>query len=328
MLSAKAWKADAIMRLLLSVMVCVYAGSLLMSAGHYAAGGAKSNPRLFYALAAVAMICLVTTLFLIRKPWQSETFMQHITALVICAYGGLFLGMWVQRLSGVTGTEASIWRMSIAALSFQGAGLVLVARFLREHQSSWAEGFGLLNHRRQAVMLGLLVAVIFLPLSWGLQQASALMMTHLPQWLAAHLHWLLTHLPQWLVTYLQGFKLEPKEQLPVHALRVSASWGGRLALGVAAVLLAPVAEEVLFRGILYPAIKQVGHPRLALWGTALLFAAIHMNLVTFLPLALLALVLTGLYEWTNNLLAPITAHVLFNALNFVMLLVLQHLGRL
>ena len=30
-----------------------------------------------------------------------------------------------------------------------------------------------------------------------------------------------------------------------------------------------------------------------------------MNLVTFLPLAVLALVLTALYERTNNLLAPI-----------------------
>jgi membrane protease YdiL (CAAX protease family) len=89
-----------------------------------------------------------------------------------------------------------------------------------------------------------------------------------------------------------------------------------------------VAEEVLFRGILYPAIKQAGHPRVALWGTALLFAAVHMNLVTFLPLAVLALVLTALYERTNNLLAPITAHVLFNALNFVTLLVLQHMGAL
>ena len=97
------------------------------------------------------------------------------------------------------------------------------------------------------------------------------------------------------------------------------SWGGRLTLGVIAVLLAPVAEEALFRGILYPAIKQTGHPRLALWGSSLLFAAVHMNAVSFVPLALLALVLTLLYERTDNLLAPIAAHVLFNALNFVTL---------
>ena len=305
MLSAKPWKADAIIRLLLSVMVCVFAGSLLMSAGQYASAGGKTNPKLFYALAAVALSCMVVTLILISKPWRLETFARRMTALVICAYGGLFLGMWVQRLSGVTGTEVSVWRMSIATLSFQGVGLILIARFLGEHQTTWAEGFGLLNHRRQAVLLGLLAAVVFLPLGWGLQQASALVMTHLPH-----------------------FKLEPQEQLPVHALRVSMSWGGRVAMAVAAVLLAPLAEEVLFRGILYPAIKQAGHPRLALWGTALLFAAVHLNVATFVPLMVLALVLTALYEWTNNLLAPIAAHVLFNAFNVVLLVVLQQMGAL
>ena len=190
--------------------------------------------------------------------------------------------------------------MVVATLSFQGAGLILIARFLREHQISWAEAFGFSNRRRKAVLLGVLVALIFLPLGWGLQQASALVMTHLPL-----------------------FKLQPEEQLPVHALRVSMSWAGRMALGAAAILLAPVAEEILFRGILYPAVKQAGYPRLALWGTALLFAAVHMNLVTFVPLAVLALVLTALYERTNNLLAPIAAHALFNALNFVTLFLMQ-----
>ena len=303
MLSAKPWKADAIIRLLLSVFICVYAGSLLMSALHYASAGGKTSPKLFYALAAVAMMCLAATLILINQPWRLERFTQRMVALMVCAYGGLFLGMWVQRVSGVSGAEVSIWRMSMATLSFQGAALVLVARFLREHQTGWAEGFGFLNQRRQAVLLGLLAALIFLPLGWGLQQASALVMTHLPY-----------------------FKMEPQEQLAIHALRDSMSWGGRLTLGAAAVLLAPVAEEMLFRGILYPAIKQAGWPRLALWGTALLFAAVHMNAVTFVPLAAFALVLTALYERTNNLLAPITAHVLFNALNFAMLLLLQQIG--
>ena len=300
MVLAKPWKADAIIRLVLSVMVCVYAGSVLASAGHYANAGGKASPWLFFPLVAVALICLVVALILIGKPWPTEAFGSRILALLVCAYGGLFLGAWVQRLSGVGMAEASIWRMVLATLSFQGAGLFLIARFLREQQSSWTEGFGLLNCPRQAMLLGLLAALIFLPIGWGLQQASAFVMTHLPH-----------------------FKIEPKEQLPVHALRVSMSWGGRLMLGAAAVLLAPVTEEVLFRGILYPAIKQFGYPRLALWITSLLFAAVHMNTVTFVPLAALALVLTALYEWTDNLLAPVMAHVLFNALNFAMLLVQQ-----
>ena len=48
-----------------------------------------------------------------------------------------------------------------------------------------------------------------------------------------------------------------------------------------------------------------------------------MNLVTFVPLAVLELMLTALYERTDNLLAPITAHALFNALNFFTLFLIQ-----
>ena len=81
----------------------------------------------------------------------------------------------------------------------------------------------------------------------------------------------------------------------------------------------PPAEEMLFRGILYPWVKQRGYPRLALFGTSIAFAAIHMNLSIFISLTLLALVLVWLYERTRNLLAPITAHACFNAVNFAIL---------
>jgi membrane protease YdiL (CAAX protease family) len=76
---------------------------------------------------------------------------------------------------------------------------------------------------------------------------------------------------------------------------------------------------MLFRGIVYPTVKQAGFPRLALWGSAFLFAACHVNLVTFVPLVVLALALTFIYERTDNLWAPITAHALFNAMNFIIL---------
>jgi membrane protease YdiL (CAAX protease family) len=93
--------------------------------------------------------------------------------------------------------------------------------------------------------------------------------------------------------------------------------GCRVYFVVFSILIAPVAEEILFRGVLYPAIKQSGFPRSALWGTAVLFAAIHVNLPIFLPLLALGLALALLYEATNNLLAPIAAHGLFNAVNIV-----------
>jgi membrane protease YdiL (CAAX protease family) len=74
---------------------------------------------------------------------------------------------------------------------------------------------------------------------------------------------------------------------------------------------------------LYPWIKKAGFPKLAFVGTSLVFAIIHLNLMTLLPLFVLALILTGLYEKTNNLLAPIAGHALFNAVNLVMLYVFE-----
>ena len=92
----------------------------------------------------------------------------------------------------------------------------------------------------------------------------------------------------------------------------------RVLIGVVAIFIAPVVEEMLFRGILYPTFKRYGFRHTALWGTALLFAAVHLNRVTFVPLAVLAVGLTWLYEATDNLLAPIMAHGFFNLVNFFM----------
>jgi membrane protease YdiL (CAAX protease family) len=301
MLSAKAWKPDAIMRLLLSVFVCTFAGSLLPSLRYGLGPAGTVTGKLLLALAVVSIGSLVATLVLINKTWRLETFERQLIAVLVCFCVGSLAGAGVQHFSGERTPDSSPGRILMVTLTIYGAGLILVARFLREHQMSWAEGFGLKNHRGRAVLVGMLIALLFLPVGWGLQQASAQVMTHLP------------HL-----------KLQPQEQVVIHALRVAASsWWDRLALGVTAILLAPVAEEIFFRGVLYPAIKQAGFPRVAWWGTALFFAVVHVNLVTFVPLTVLALALIALYERTDNLLAPITAHAMFNALNFTTLLLLE-----
>jgi hypothetical protein len=69
---------------------------------------------------------------------------------------------------------------------------------------------------------------------------------------------------------------------------------------VFAVVIAPVAEEFIFRGMLYPFVKQLGWPRLAWFGVSFLFALIHLDAAAFVPLFLLALALTWLYEKTDN----------------------------
>jgi membrane protease YdiL (CAAX protease family) len=84
-------------------------------------------------------------------------------------------------------------------------------------------------------------------------------------------------------------------------------------MAIAAVIVAPVAEEVVFRGYLYPAAKSFCGPAGAIIFSSLVFAAAHGNVVALLPLFLLAVLLCLLYEFTGSIWACISVHFLFNA---------------
>jgi membrane protease YdiL (CAAX protease family) len=293
MVSARPWSLNAIVRLFLCLVACFVCGSMLVAVLHHENAGGASDLR-FYRLTAAALGCTATAVVFVYRPWNPDNVVSRLGGYLVCLYGGIWMGAWAQKTAPPLGPSVS--QMIIAALSLQGAALVLIPHFLQEQRLSWKEAFGFGNDRRRSMMLGVILACVFLPVAMGLQWLSAQIMVHLP------------HL-----------ELKPQEQEAVQTLQMAVTWFNRVVLGAVTIILAPAAEEMLFRGILYPAIKCAGFPRLALWGTALLFAAIHLNLVTFLPLTVLALALTMLYERTDNLLAPITAHALFNGMNFVIL---------
>jgi membrane protease YdiL (CAAX protease family) len=294
MISAKPWRAEAMARLLLGIIACVLAGWLLQSVLDHSSASGKTGAKLFYPAAAAAFGCLAGALALLRQAWRLDNWPRRVLGAVSCLYASFLLGAWVQHGAGAA--EVSTRHMLLSILSFQGAGIVLIACLLREYGEGWAEAFGLRNQWARALLLGAIMASLFLPVGWALQEASALVLKKLP-----------------------GLGLQPEVQPAVQVLQQAASWPSRSALGLLTILLAPVGEELLFRGTFYPWIKQAGFPRLALWGTSVGFAAIHLNAGIFVPLLVLALILTALYERTNNLLAPIAAHSVFNALNFAVL---------
>ena len=83
-------------------------------------------------------------------------------------------------------------------------------------------------------------------------------------------------------------------------------------LSFTAVIVAPVSEEVLFRGYLYPVSKRFIGRAPAVLFSALVFAAIHHNALALVPLCFLALLLALSYELTGSIWAPIGIHLLFN----------------
>ena len=88
---------------------------------------------------------------------------------------------------------------------------------------------------------------------------------------------------------------------------------------VSAVCIAPVTEEFIFRGYIYPAFKRLTGAAPAGLGAALLFAAIHGNALGFPGLTILALFLTLTYEFTGSLLVSIFMHAWFNGLSLLMM---------
>jgi membrane protease YdiL (CAAX protease family) len=91
----------------------------------------------------------------------------------------------------------------------------------------------------------------------------------------------------------------------------------RTAIGIAmfalvAVILAPVFEEILFRGFLF---RGLANSFGWLWGafvSAAIFGIAHVQLDVFIPLAALGFVLAWAYHKTGSLWTAITMHAMFN----------------
>jgi membrane protease YdiL (CAAX protease family) len=131
----------------------------------------------------------------------------------------------------------------------------------------------------------------------------------------------LTYVAYTKLLELAGVPIEPQE-ITTLLRGADSPWLVALVIGFA-VIVAPIFEEILFRGFAYPALKQKFGTWAALALVSLAFAALHMNISVALPLFVLSIGLGLAYEFTGSLLAPITMHALFNALSSVLLMSTQ-----
>lgn len=121
----------------------------------------------------------------------------------------------------------------------------------------------------------------------------------------------------------EGFGLI--EDLEQQALVTLFQGGGDpVAIGllvIAAVVLAPIVEELIFRGCLYRFLKSQTTLLPAQIASGILFSMIHWNLLSFLPLVLVGIFLARVYEKTGSILVAIWFHAFFNAFSLGMLFI-------
>lgn len=114
--------------------------------------------------------------------------------------------------------------------------------------------------------------------------------------------------------------LKAWQQAGERVMSMAQTLPARVLLFVLICVLAPVLEEVIFRGFVYPGLRR----RLAVTGavvaSALLFAMMHNNPAALLPIGLIGIVLAVLYERSRSLVPPIVCHALNNTLVFFLML--------
>lgn len=93
---------------------------------------------------------------------------------------------------------------------------------------------------------------------------------------------------------------------------------------VAAVIAAPICEEIVFRGYLYPAAKKFAGPWVAGICSALIFSAAHGSLSALLPLFIFGCVLVFVYEKTGSLWSTIAIHFCFNGATVLIQLAVRY----
>lgn len=237
-----------------------------------------------------------------EKSWSLEAVARlYLGVILTLIAGSLLAGAF--EFTHYSKDRKQFLEIIVSVLFSQGGVLVWVALFLRKSNISWREAFGLRPASRvRAVAWGLAAGILFVPAAWLLQLVSQFVM--------------------------ELMKLKLVAQAAVDEVQNSArSVPEKILFAAFALLLAPLVEEIIFRGILYPAIKQTGHPRLALWLTSIIFGVMHFNLVSLMPLVVFGAFLALLYEATGSLLTPIATHAMFNSVNYIYLVFQDPINR-
>ncbi|MEZ5012678.1 MAG: CPBP family intramembrane glutamic endopeptidase [Chitinophagales bacterium] len=127
------------------------------------------------------------------------------------------------------------------------------------------------------------------------------------------------HLP----SFLHGFeesarKMESAAEAQTKAFLSTASVSGFIVNLLVIGVIAAIAEEYFFRGVLLRTVLDgTRKPHFAIWFSAFFFSLIHYQFFGFFPRLILGAILGYLFYWSGSLWASIIAHFFNNAMSVV-----------
>lgn len=233
-----------------------------------------------------------------NKNWSSRDVALLLLGIFLCIiFSSLLLCALMPVIAERFPDHNNLIIIVFNTFSFQGVAAVLILLFLHNQKTTWKKAFGFcrssfVTHGLHGILWGLTA----FPVSLVLLEA--------------------------LEFLLESIGLAPETQTVVKMLQDGGTHaiGQVIAIGVLSIIVAPFVEEILFRGILYIHIRDIGFPIVAICVSALIFGVVHGNTLVFIPLVLFATFLTFLYEKYADLTVCIFAHSAFNSANFILAL--------
>lgn len=132
----------------------------------------------------------------------------------------------------------------------------------------------------------------------------------------------LEDLQSWMKEKEEEASALTKQLLTMHSY-------GDLAINLLMIAIIPaIGEELLFRGGLQNIFASwFKNPHIAIWITAILFSAIHLQFFGFFPRMLLGALFGYLLLWGKNIWLPIFGHFMNNGTAVIMAFVMQKQGK-
>lgn len=129
------------------------------------------------------------------------------------------------------------------------------------------------------------------------------------------------HFASWLVQWWLSTHSGDSDQMLVQAFQANTGHTFRILVILAAGVVSPIYEEMIYRGIIHGVMRERTGQVFATLASSAVFALAHQTLIAGLPLFILAAGLSIAYERTRSLAVPILMHSLFNLWNLACMVV-------